>query len=152
MAGGRPSDYQPGFVKRVKRLCLLGLPVTDIAEEFGVCVATLYNWRDTYPEFLEAMDAGRTEADAKVAESLYRRARGFKQKATKIVVEASTGKVTTVDYTERFPPDTSAAKFWLINRKGSQWKPESAFGKPEDQTTPRDGQNINITGGLPPDA
>ena len=151
MAGGRPTNYDPSYAKRIKRLCLLGCPVREIAEEFGVSVATLYNWREEHQEFLEQWVSGLKEADAKVAQSLFRRATGYKHKAVKIFANATTGDIVKVPYTERFPPDVGAAKFWLVNRDKARWKPESAFGKPEENP---DGEEvtINIKGGLPDDA
>jgi hypothetical protein len=68
--GGRPSGYRPEFCTQVRRLALLGVANTteQIAAFFGVCPATIYNWKAQFPEFLEAIREGKLPADCLVAE------------------------------------------------------------------------------------
>ena len=40
----------------------------------------------------------------------------------KIVADAKTGTEHIVPYTERYPPDTTAAIFWLKNRRPDLWR------------------------------
>src|SRR5690606_34642920 len=101
---------------------LLGATDADLAAFFHVSVATLNNWKKNHPDFLDALKRGKDEADARVAESLYRRAIGYEHEAVKIVADAKTGTEHIVPYIERYPPDTTAAICWLKNRQRDKWR------------------------------
>ena len=75
-----------------------------------------------HPEFFQSLKEGKEGADARVAQSLYRRALGWEHEAVKIVADAKTGTEHIVPYTERYPPDTTAAIFWLKNRRPDLWR------------------------------
>lgn len=124
--GGRPTKYDPKFCKLVKNYCLLGATNPELAKYLEVCEATIENWMRQYPEFLGAIKAGREEADAKVAKSLYRRALGYRHKAVKIMTitkgEGMGSDIVQVPYTEIYPPDTRAAQMWLNNRQPEKWR------------------------------
>lgn len=123
MPGGRPSEYTPEYHdERVFKLALLGLNDKEIASVFEVSEQTLNAWKNAHPEFLEALTKGKDDADAKVASKLYRRAMGYEHKAVKIVADAKTGAEHIVEYIERYPPDTTAAIFWLKNRQRDKWR------------------------------
>ncbi|WP_410001479.1 helix-turn-helix domain-containing protein [Rhizobium leguminosarum] len=62
---GRPSSFQREYVDQVERLCRTGAIDTDIAEFFNVAVSTVYEWKNAYPEFSEALNAGRPKLTAK---------------------------------------------------------------------------------------
>jgi hypothetical protein len=68
-------------------LCLLGASDEKIADALEVAVSTFYLWKQEHKEFSEALARGR-EADATVAKSLYRRAKGYSHKAVKIFMPA----------------------------------------------------------------
>lgn len=109
------------MAQQVVKLCRLGATEPELADFFGVSVTTLHNWREHHPEFLEALNEGRQEADANVAQRLYERAMGYSHPAVKIHV-GKDGDVTEVPYTEHYPPDTVAAIFWLKNRQRMKWR------------------------------
>lgn len=119
---GRPSAYKPEFVKQAEKLCELGATDAELAEFFEVTDRTIYRWQTAHPEFCQALKAGKEEADSAVARSLYRRALGYRHRAVKIVADAKTGAQHIVPYTERYPPDTTAAIFWLKNRRPDVWR------------------------------
>lgn len=118
---GRPTDYDPSFCELARNYCLLGATDEDLARFFDVCVATIGNWKNAHPEFLEALKAGKEQADAQVAEKLFRRALGYSHKAVKIALTPA-GESHEVEYTEQYPPDTTAAIFWLKNRQPEKWR------------------------------
>jgi transposase len=120
MAGGRPTAYKPEYATQVYKLALLGLDDEEVASVFNVTVQTIYNWDKRHPEFLEARARGKSPADAKVAVSLYKRAKGYSHDAVKIMQHE--GQPVYASYTEHFPPDTQAATWWLKNRQGEKWK------------------------------
>jgi len=102
---GRPTDYKKEYCEQVKSLCLLGLTNDQLAENFEICVATLHNWRNEHPEFLDAIKKGRAAADATVASSLYKRAHGY-----------------TDDDGKHIPASDTAMIFWLKNRQPAMWR------------------------------
>ncbi len=120
-AGGRPSSYKKEYAEQAKNLCLLGATDEFMANFFGVAVSTLNNWKLNHPEFLESLKAGKEFADAHVAQSLYKRATGYVTKETKIA--SFEGRITdTLDVDKHYPPDTTAAIFWLKNRRPDLWR------------------------------
>jgi hypothetical protein len=120
MPAGRPPTYREDFVKQAFNLALLGATDEDLAAAFQVDPSTISRWKNEHPEFQEALKAGKEDANGRVAKSLYRRALGYKHKATKIFLHE--GQPVTVDYIERYPPDTTAAIFWLKNRRSDLWR------------------------------
>jgi hypothetical protein len=119
-AGGRPTDYKSIYNKQVQKLCLLGATDKRIANFFEISTGTLDKWKKKYPQFISSIKEGREIADAKVADSLYNRALGYSHKTSKVVIVNK--EVRVVDYVERFPPDSTAAIFWLKNRDKDNWR------------------------------
>lgn len=126
MAGGRPSNYKPEYAEQAQKLCLLGATDVQLADFFHVTDRTILSWKKKHPEFLRALTRGKQEADANVAHSLYRRALGYSHRAVKILTVskgANQGsEVEQVPYIERYPPDSTAAIFWLKNRRSDVWR------------------------------
>ena len=121
MAGGRPTLYKPEYADWAMKLCRLGATDDDLAKSFEVETATIHNWKKAHPEFFDSIKAGKELSDAEVAEKLFKRATGYKHKAVKI---ASTpdGREHVTEYEEHYPPDTTAAIFWLKNRRPDLWR------------------------------
>ena len=118
---GRKSEYKIEYADQALKLCLLGATDKELAEFFSVSEQTLNKWKKDYPEFLESLKKGKSIADANVASRLYNRAIGYNCKATKFA--ASEGKIAdSKEYTEHYPPDTTAAIFWLKNRQPEKWR------------------------------
>lgn len=131
--GGRPSSYQPEYAEQAYQQCLLGATDATLAEFFGVAESTIYEWKKQYPEFCEAIKSGKAPADGNVASALYERATGaewVEEQAIKVkTVQYEGGKrvieeerVEVVEVTRRAPPDTTAAIFWLKNRRPDAWR------------------------------
>ena len=117
----RKSEYQKEYADQALKLCLLGAIDKELAEFFSVSVQTLNKWKKDYPEFLESLKKGKNIADANVASRLYNRAIGYSCKATKFAT--SEGRITdSKEYIEHYPPDTTAAIFWLKNRQPEKWR------------------------------
>lgn len=121
MGVGRKSGFKEEYVQLAENYALLGATDEELADFFNVNVATLNRWKKQFPEFCESLKKGKAVADANVASKLYNRAIGYDCKATKIVTYE--GKVTDqVEYVEHYPPDTTAAIFWLKNRQPGKWR------------------------------
>lgn len=119
---GRPSKYRSEFAEQARKLCLLGATDKELADFFGISTGTLDNWKNAHPDFLSSLKEGKDLADAVVAEKLFKRATGYEHKAVKIVADAKTKDEHIVEYTERYPPDTTACIFWLKNRQRDKWR------------------------------
>ena len=127
MPAGRPTEYQPEYIQRAAELCANGATDMEMADEFEVTVRTIYAWRAKHPEFLHAIKAAKEIADERVERSLYHRAIGYEQTAVRIFMPANASEPVYAPYREIIPPDTNAAKFWLSNRKGSEWKEKGSL-------------------------
>lgn len=92
----------------------------ELADFFGVSDRTIYRWQAQYPEFCQSLKVGKESVDERVERSLYHRAVGYSYDAVKIMSVA--GEVEKVPYREHVPPDTTAAIFWLKNRRSQQWR------------------------------
>lgn len=122
MPAGRPTEYKEDYAEKAYKLCLLGATDKQLADFFEVSEQTINTWKQAHPEFLESLRLGKDEADANVANSLYRRALGYSHDAVKIVANATTKEEHIVPYTEHYPPDTTACIFWLKNRQKNKWR------------------------------
>ena len=56
---GRPSLYDPAYVDRVIELGKIGKSTESIGATLGVGTATLYRWREEFPEFREALELAK---------------------------------------------------------------------------------------------
>lgn len=117
---GRPTLYREEYDDLAYKFCLLGAIDANLAEFFEVTEQTINNWKLAHPSFFESIKRGKHQADAMVAQSLYKRATGYEHDAVKIFNDQ--GSPLVVDYTERYPPDTAAAIFWLKNRRPDMWR------------------------------
>lgn len=118
----RPSSYKPEYAGQASKLCELGATDSELADFFGVDERTVNNWKTSHPEFFQSLKAGKALADDRVERSLYQRAVGYTHDAVKIVADAKTGESLAVPFREHYPPDTTAAIFWLKNRRSSEWR------------------------------
>lgn len=117
---GAPTKYKEDYNEQVYKLCLLGATDKDIADFFDVCEATINNWKNDYPEFLESIKRGKQIADANVADRLYQRALGFEHDAEEIKI--IDGGVERVKVRKIYAPDPTSAIFWLKNRQPERWR------------------------------
>jgi hypothetical protein len=121
MAAGRPSLYKKEYDNKVYKLCLLGATDKEIADFFDISEATLNNWKNEYPEFLESIKRGKMEADATVSQKLYHRAIGYEHPET--ITASYQGEITdTKEVIKHYAPDPTAAIFWLKNRQPGKWR------------------------------
>lgn len=92
----------------------------QVAEIVGVCEKTLNNWKGKHPEFLQALRKSKQIADDLVAASLFSRAVGYSHEEEKVFCHE--GCIITHDTIKQYPPDVTAAIFWLKNRQPKQWR------------------------------
>jgi hypothetical protein len=131
---GRPSKFKLEYIEQARKLCKLGATDRELASFFEVTEKTLNNWKLESDEFLQALKSGKDEADDRVERSLFARAVGYEHDDVDIrVIE---GQIVETPITKHYPPDTTAAIFWLKNRRKDEWRDKvtnehtGADGKP----------------------
>lgn len=117
---GRPSKYKPEYAKEAAKLCALGATDAQLADFFEVAIATINLWKIEHPEFSESIKVPKEQANERVEQSLYRRAMGYEHDEVDIrVIE---GRVVQTPIRKYYPPDTTAAIFWMKNRRPAEWR------------------------------
>lgn len=114
------TDYDPAFAAQARKLCKLGASDRELADFFGVGVATIGRWQAEHDAFQRALKLGKAAADDRVERSLFHKAIGYSFEAEKIFQYQ--GQPVHVTYREHLPPDTTAMMFWLKNRRPSAWR------------------------------
>jgi hypothetical protein len=117
---GRPTDYKPEYAEEARRQCEEGATDVELADYFGVSVRTLYRWKNNFPEFCHALKASKATADERVERSLFERAVGYERDEVDIRVVG--GEIVQTPIRKFYPPDTTAAIFWLKNRRPAEWR------------------------------
>ncbi|MEE3504847.1 terminase [Pseudomonas sp. 10C3] len=122
----RPTKYRAEFAEQARKLCLLGATDDELADFFEVVVTTIDNWKRDHKEFLGALKKGKALADAEVAHKLFHRATGYEHAEVDIKVIDS--QIVMTDLVKHYPPDTTAAIFWLKNRQKEKWRDKIDHG------------------------
>ncbi len=119
---GRPTDYRDDFARQAAKLCLLGATDQELADFFDVSVRTIHRWKADHDDFCHSIKAGKEQADDRVERSLYQRAVGYEQEEVKIFMPAGADEPVYAPFTAKVTPDTTAAIFWLKNRRKDEWR------------------------------
>jgi len=140
-AGGRPRKYDPSLNDIAYKLCLLGCTDQQLADFFEVAIDTINYWKKQYPEFLNTLKAGKIKADAEVAATLFKRAKGYqyteetfeKVDSKEVLDITGTDAITQPAYkkkivTKHLPGDVGAIVMWLKNRQRMLWKDKQDIG------------------------
>lgn len=97
-----------------------GLTEKQIAKNMGCSLSTLSAWKKDHPEILQSLKKGKEVADFEVENALYKRATGYEIEET--ITKIVKGKEVTEKIKKKIPPDTTAAIFWLKNRRPDRWR------------------------------
>ena len=119
---GRPSSYKAAYAKQAAHLAQLGATDQEVADFFEVDVRTIYRWKHDHDKFCQALKVGKDIADERVERSLYQRAIGYEQDEVKIFMPANAEKPVYASFRAKVAPDTTAAIFWLKNRRSQAWR------------------------------
>ena len=111
-----------------------GLSQQQIANNLGINVDTLIEYKKKYSDFSEALKKGKEIVDFEVENSLLKKALGYtvtlnKQKVTK------DGDVVDIQEDVHVAPDTTAQIFWLKNRKPDKWRDKVIDSENEEAIT-----------------
>ncbi|MBK6414094.1 helix-turn-helix domain-containing protein [Sphingopyxis sp.] len=118
----RPPTYQESFAEQAQKICELGATDQEIADFFEVDVRTIYRWKHDHDEFCQALKAGKDIADERVERSLYQKAIGYEQDEVKIFMPGGASEPVYAPFRAKIAPDTTAAIFWLKNRRSQDWR------------------------------
>ena len=113
------SAWDSDRPRQAYELCLLGQTDQQMADVMGISVKTIEYWKSTKPEFADACRRGKTSADARVAEALFRKAVGYTKEEE--VVSVYKGEVTKTTIMKYYPPDAWACMKWLGLRQRENW-------------------------------
>lgn len=125
MAGGRPTKYKEEYAKQAAKLCALGATDAQLADFFGVNVSTIYQWKIVNPEFSESLKVSKEAADDAVERSLFTRALGYEH--DEVDIRVVDHQIIQTPIKKIYPPDTTAAIFWLKNRRPEKWREMKAI-------------------------
>ena len=120
-AKGKYHDWlTPESLTRLEGWARDGLTDEQIAQKMGISKGTLYDWKNKFPEFSNALKNGKEVVDTLVENALLKRALGYNY----LEVTEEDGdlgyKKKTVH--KQMPPDVTAQIFWLKNRRPDKWR------------------------------
>ena len=124
MAKGKYQEWltENGLI-RLKGWASDGLTDEQIADNMGIHVSTLYEWKNKYNEINEALKDGKEIPDRKVENALFKRACGYEYEEVTEEIDEETGRmVVTKRVTKQVPPDPTSMIFYLKNRKPDEWR------------------------------
>jgi hypothetical protein len=110
----------------------MGLSNNQIAFNLGISKDTFYRYKTLYSDLSDCLKRGKSIADFKVENALYKKATGYTLKETiaakvKDIYYDDNGnkcqreRLDTVEVEKEVPPDIQAIKFWLMNRMKGKW-------------------------------
>lgn len=120
MQQGRPTKYKAEYAKQAAKLCVLGATDAQLADFFEVSVSTINLWKIQHKEFSESVKLNKEKADELVEQSLYHRALGYEH--DEVDIRVVSGEIVQTPIRKFYPPDSTAAIFWLKNRKPKDWR------------------------------
>lgn len=94
-----------------------GLVDEQIAHNMGISCATLYDWKNRFPEIAEALKKGKEVVDIEVENALLRRALGYEYDEVTTEYGQETKRVR-----KHVVPDVTAQIYWLKNRRPDIWR------------------------------
>ena len=112
-----------------------GLSDEEIAANLGIAYSTFKVYKTKYPPLSAALGAGAHEAVLYVENALFEKSVGFERtrkvpmKVREVIYDEITGRkereIERIEYGEEevfIPPETNAAKFYLLNRAPDRWR------------------------------
>jgi len=113
------------MLKQARFLAEKGCTDVEMAGFFEVSEKTLNTWKKEHPDFMEALRNGKAVADDKVQNALFQRAIGYSHPDTHVSIHQGVPTLTPI--TKHLPPETTAAIFWLKNRRPSEWRDKTTI-------------------------
>lgn len=133
MAKGKYQEWiEPEGLLKIEGWARDGLTDDQIANNIGISVSCLNNWKNKYVEILESLKRGKEVVDRQVENALLKRALGYEYtETTREYIPELAEMHVTKEVTKQVVPDTTAQIFWLKNRKSDKWRDKQEY---EDRT------------------
>lgn len=133
MAKGKYQEWiEPEGLLKIEGWARDGLTDEQIANNIGISVSCLNNWKNKYVEILESLKRGKEVVDRQVENALLKRALGYEYtETTREYIPKLAEMHVTKEVTKQVVPDTTAQIFWLKNRKPDKWRDKQEY---EDRT------------------
>lgn len=120
-AKGKYHDWlTPESLTRLEGWARDGLTDEQIAQKMGISKGTLYDWKNKFPEFSNALKNGKEVVDTLVENALLKRALGYNY--LEITEEDGDLGYKKKTVHKQMPPDVTAQIFWLKNRRPDKWR------------------------------
>lgn len=116
------ARFYPEYVEQARQLSQLGCTDFELAEFWQVTLRDIASWRLHHHEFAAAIKLGTEIPTDNVERAAYASAVGYSYKAERPIKNHLTGEIEIITYTAHKPPDMKAVIFWLINKRGEDWK------------------------------
>ena len=126
----RQSNYEAYVMPRleeIKHWCREGLTDAEIVKRLGIAARTFINYKKKHPELMKVIIEGKSIADYRVEDALYKRALGYQadettreRKFNKDTQEYET--VITKIVTKEIVADPTSMIWWLKNRRPEKWR------------------------------
>lgn len=143
MIMGRPTKYDPAETPgKAAQFARDGLTEDQIAGRLGIGRTTLFEWRQRYPDFANALKEQKAVIDSKVERSLFERAMGYEYEEEEVTAlrDRKGESIARIKRTKkRVPPDVTAQIFWLKNRQPARWRDVQ-----QQEHTGKDGRPIQV--------
>ena len=98
-----------------------GLTDEQIAHNMDISRKTLADWKNKYGDISDTLKKGKEVVDIQVENALLKRALGSTYEE-ETLIERDDGSRERKVVKKQIPPDTTAAIFWLKNRKPNEWR------------------------------
>lgn len=124
---GRPNKYETNVKPRLKEIEEMSRDMTDkeMADAFGVHISTWCEYKNKYPELVEAIKKGREFLVKELKNTLIRKAKGFHYTEKKIIKEK--GVIIREEIYEKASlPDVAALNLLLKNYDAENWSNDPA--------------------------
>lgn len=111
--GGRPSLLEQIDLVMLTKLAEQGLTDKQLAYVFGITEQSINRYKKDQG-FCKALKKGKKISDSRVVRSLFERAIGYEH--PDVDIRAVKGEIVQTQIIKHYPPDPTAAIFWLKNR------------------------------------
>lgn len=130
--GNKGGGRKPlAFTDKMKEIAIgmarnLGATDRQLCLAMGISDATLAKWKVDDIEFFRDLKKAKELSDLEVGEALRHRALGYSHPDTKAqwVGDDDEGHWEYAELIKHYPPDPTAAIFWLKNRQPEEWRKE----------------------------
>lgn len=120
---GPKPKYKPEYDKQAYVACTKGMIDLDLAELFGICEKTLYNWQEKHESFRNSIQAGKDIYNCDIAErSLKKLIEGYDYQEAKIITDAIGNPIRKEMTKKHVSPNPGSICFFLKNRMPERWR------------------------------